>query len=53
VRWMGRKGTLVSDRGSQLTFWDMERRQICWAHLIRKFAWYSEQGGEAARFGCR
>jgi transposase len=51
VRWMGRKGTLVSDRGSQLTFWDMERRQICWAHLIRKFAWYSEQGGEAARFG--
>ena len=50
-RWMGRRGTLVSDRGSQLVFWDMHRRQICWAHLIRKFAWYAEQGGEPARFG--
>lgn len=42
---------VVSNRGSQLTFWDMERRQTRWAPLIRKFAWYSEQGGEAARSG--
>ncbi len=27
----------ISDRASVLTFWAMERRQICWAHLIRKF----------------
>ena len=35
-------GILVSDRGSQFGFWVMERRQICWAHLIRKFVAFSE-----------
>ena len=49
--WMGEKGILVSDRGSQLSFWAMKRRQICWAHLIRKFAWYSERRGEARQTG--
>ena len=49
--WMGEKGVLVSDRGSQLSFWAMKRRQICWAHLIRKFAWYAEQRGEAGQIG--
>ena len=28
------RGTLVSDRGPQFGFWAMERRQICWAHLV-------------------
>lgn len=36
------RGILVSDRGGQLTFWAMERRQICWAHLLRKFVEFSE-----------
>jgi transposase len=49
--WMGSGGVLVSDRGSQLVYWDVKRRQICWAHLIRKFAWYAEQGGEAGQLG--
>lgn len=49
--WMGEKGVLVSDRGSQLSFWAMKRRQICWAHLLRKFAWYAEQRAEAGQLG--
>lgn len=36
------RGTLVTDRGSQFGFWAMDRRQICWAHLIRKFVAFTE-----------
>jgi len=36
------KGILMSDRGSQFGFWAMDRRQICWAHLTRKFVSFSE-----------
>ena len=36
------RGTLVTDRASQFGFWAMERRQICWAHLVRKFAAFAE-----------
>jgi transposase len=36
------RGTLVTDRGSQFGFWAMERRQICWAHLVRKFAAFTQ-----------
>ncbi len=36
------RGTLVSDRGPQFGFWAMEQRQICWAHLIRRFTAFSE-----------
>lgn len=40
---VGKKcGTLVTDRGSQFGFWAMEQRQICWAHLIRRFKAFSE-----------
>jgi hypothetical protein len=28
------RGILVSDRAKALNFWAMERRQICWAHLL-------------------
>ncbi len=45
------KGILVSDRATSLTFWTMERRQICWAHLIRKFVSFSERDGPAGAFG--
>ena len=31
------RGTLVTDRASQFGFWAMKQRQICWAHLVRRF----------------
>ena len=42
---------LVSDRGSQFGFWAMYRRQICWAHLIRKFAAAGELPGRPGEIG--
>jgi transposase len=45
------KGTLVSDRGGQFRFWAMANRQICWAHLIRKFVTFAERKGEVGRLG--
>jgi transposase len=44
-------GILVSDRATALNFWAMERRQICWAHLLRKFVSFSERAGPAATLG--
>lgn len=45
------RGILVSDRATALNFWSMERRQICWAHLIRKFVSFEERAGPAGAFG--
>jgi transposase len=45
------RGILVSDRATALSFWAMERRQICWAHLLRKFVSFSERAGPAGAFG--
>ena len=45
------RGILVSDRATALKFWAMRRRQICWAHLIRKFVSYSERDGPAGKLG--
>ena len=51
--WITRvQGILVTDRGSQFGFWAMARRQICWAHLIRKFAAFSEHKGRTGAIGC-
>ena len=51
-KWLSEvRGILVTDRGSQFGFWAMERRQICWAHLVRKFAAYETRGGDAGRVG--
>jgi transposase len=44
-------GILVSDRAKALNFWAMERRQICWSHLIRKFVSFSERDGPAGELG--
>ncbi len=50
--WITRvRGVLVTDRGSQFGFWAMTRRQICWAHLLRKFAAYATRGGAAGEVG--
>lgn len=46
-----KRGVLVSDRAKALMFWSMHLRQICWAHLLRKFISYSERGGDAAKLG--
>jgi transposase len=45
------RGVLVSDRATALKFWDMKRRQVCWAHLLRKFVSFSERDGPAGAFG--
>lgn len=44
-------GILISDRATALTFWAMERRQVCWAHLLRKFVAFSERDGPAGEIG--
>jgi transposase len=44
-------GILVSDRATALNFWAMEKRQICWAHLLRKAVSFSERDGPAGAFG--
>jgi transposase len=45
------RGILVSDRAKALNFWVMNRRQICWAHLLRKFVSFAERDGPARAFG--
>lgn len=45
------KGILVSDRAKAINFWAMKRRQICWAHLYRKFISFSERDGPAGTIG--
>ncbi len=50
--WMSRvRGVLVTERGSQFGFWAMAQRQICWAHLLRKFASFATRSGEAGQLG--
>jgi transposase len=44
-------GILISDRATVFSFWVMKKRQICWAHLIRKFISFSERDGPAKKFG--
>jgi transposase len=46
-----RRGVLVSDRAAALKFWAMENRQVCWAHLLRKFVAYMEKGGSEGDSG--
>jgi transposase len=45
------RGILVTDRGTQFGFWAMQDRQICWAHLIRKFVSFAEKSGAARKLG--
>jgi transposase len=43
------RGTLVSDRASQFGFWAMGQRQICWAHLVRRFTAFTESSRPEVR----
>lgn len=45
------RGILVSDRATALKFWAMKWRQICWAHLKRKFVSFSERDGPSGSIG--
>jgi transposase len=45
------KGILISDRAKAINFWKMKRRQVCWAHLHRKFISFSERAGPAGAIG--
>jgi transposase len=44
-------GYLVTDRWSGYGGWPLERRQLCWAHLIREFQKIAERGGESQPIG--
>jgi len=44
-------GILVSDRATVFGFWAMALRQICHAHLLRKFIAFSERDGPAGALG--
>lgn len=44
-------GLLSSDRWTAYTWVNVERRQLCWAHLLRHFRAFQERGAEACRVG--
>jgi transposase len=46
-----RTGILVSDRATVFNFWSMKLRQVCHAHLLRKFVAFSEREGTAGELG--
>jgi transposase len=46
-----RLGILVSDRATVFGFWSMSLRQVCHAHLLRKFVAFSERDGPAGAIG--
>jgi transposase len=46
-----RLGILVSDRATVFDFWVMALRQVCHAHLVRKFVAFSERAGPAGALG--
>lgn len=44
-------GILVSDRYGAYAWVEAQRRQLCWAHLLRDFAKIAERSGESGRIG--
>jgi transposase len=44
-------GILVSDRATVFSFWSMALRQVCHAHLVRKFVAFAERDGTAGAIG--
>lgn len=44
-------GILVSDRATALKSWAMEKRQVGWAHLLRKAISFSERDGPGGAIG--
>lgn len=46
-------GWLVSDRYAVYDWVDVQRRQVCWAHLLRDLRRISERAGQPGRIGRR
>ena len=42
---------LISDRWSAYAWVDVQRRQLCWAHLLRQFLGFQTYGTEASTIG--
>lgn len=53
LRLLGRvfRGVIVTDRWRAYDSHPMERRQLCWAHLVRDFRALEERGGAALPMG--
>jgi len=46
-----RHGILISDRATVFSFWTMALRQVCHAHLLRKFVAFSQRDGPDGAIG--
>ncbi len=44
-------GYLTTDRWTGYSWWPLDRRQLCWAHLIREFQKIADRGGESKAIG--
>src|ERR687895_1482562 len=44
-------GYLITDRWTGYSWWPLDRRQLCWAHLIREFQKIAERGEGSQRIG--
>jgi hypothetical protein len=44
-------GYLITDRWTGYSWWPLERRQLCWAHLIREFQKIADRGDESQKIG--
>jgi transposase len=44
-------GSLITDRWTGYTWWPLERRQLCWAHLIREFQKIADRGDQSQKIG--
>ena len=44
-------GSLITDRWTGYGWWQLERRQLCWAHVIRDFQKIAERDEDSRRIG--
>jgi transposase len=44
-------GYLITDRWTGYSWWPLDRRQLCWAHLKREFQKIADRGGESKVIG--
>src|SRR5215813_8887961 len=44
-------GYLITDRWTGYSWWPLDRRQLCWAHLIREFQKIADRGEESKAIG--
>lgn len=44
-------GYRITDRWTGYSWWPLDRRQLCWAHLIREFQKIADRGGDSKAIG--